>query len=977
MHKLVRLFLVLSMVGALAGIAIGAARSDTGHVLTIDDVSYDEGDGGLTVPVIVTAHVSPAPAVGERVKVDFGTSAQAAQGATAKSTAAGDSTPVFPEDFAQSDGTVTFNATETSATISVPVLRDSADEIDETFFVNLFNARGECVVPGACTTGATIGDSRGTVTLVNDDTPPVLTVDNVTQDEGDEGTTAYTFTVTKTGGSGKTVTVDYETADDTASAASDYSGSAGTLTFPPSDPILPETEPVDVSVKGDSTFESDEAFALNLVDPANATIGDGEGVGTITNDDDAPLPSMSIADAGGAEGDDHNFVVTLSSPPGPGQTALVNWATVSGEGAGVATEGTDYPTSLGALMFNAGETEQTITVPTTEDTRDESDETFTVELTRPETPGTGGYTYTLASDSATGTITDDDGAPSLTINDVTVDPEGDIGEETATFTVTLNGTSDKTVTVHWATADDTGTSAADYTSADGDLSFAPDETTKTVDVTVMSDTLDEVDETFNVDLTTPVNAAISDAQGVGTIKDDDSSMSIADAGGVEGDDHNFVVTLSSVPGPGQTAVVNWATVPGEGAGVATEGTDYTALLGSLVFTAGESEQTITVPSTEDTRDESDETFNVTLTQPEQPGTGGYTYTLADANGTATIADDDDAPSLAVSDVSVDPEGNSGEKQATFTVTMTGTSDKTVTVHYATNDDSATSADYTSTSGDLSFGADETTKQVVVTTKTDTLDEANETFNVSLSDAVNGTISDAQGVGTITDDDASTATLAVSDLSVTEGNSGTANANFAVTKTGATGLPVTVNYATADWTAKKGLDYNEVTGTLTFAPAETTKFVAVAIRGDVLDEVSETYRVNLSVPTNATISDALGAGIIVDNDAPPAISIGNDSVSESASAACTLLVKLSAKSGRQVTVNYTTVSGTAGTADYVAKSGTVKFVPGDTAEQIKIFARADTKDEPTEKFRVKLSGISPAGAASFTNSSGVCSIIDND
>jgi hypothetical protein len=744
MAKLARMLIVLSIVGALAGISIGNAQADAGHVVTIDDLTVDEGDGGLIVPVTVTAHVSPAPEAGERAKVDFGTSAQASQGATAKSTSAGDPTPTFPEDFAQSDGTLTFEASQTDATFTVPVLRDNADEMNETFFINLFNARGECVIPLTCTTGASIGDNKATVTLVNDDTPPVLAVNNVTHDEGDEGSTNYHFVVTKTGGSGKTVTVGYETADDTAAAASDYGAASGTLTFAPSDPLLPEMATATVVVSGDTAFEPDEVFKLNL-EPMNATMEDAQADGTIANDDDAPPPSMSVANAGAGEGDDHNFVVSLSSPPGPGQTAIVNWASVPGEGAGVATEGTDYPASLG----------------------------------------------------------------------------------------------------------------------------------------------------------------------------------------------------------------------------------------SLVFTAGESEQTITVPTTEDGRDESDETFTVNVVQPEQPGTGGYTYTIADASGTGTIADDDAAPSLAINDVSVDPEGHEGTKEATFTVTMTGTSDKTVTVHWATNDNSATSADYTSGSGDLSFAPDETTKQVVVTTKTDTLDEADETFKVNLSSAVNGTISDGQGVGTIKDDDTSNVTLAVGDLNVTEGNSGTTLANFAVTKTGATGLPVTVKYATADWTAKKGLDYTEVTGTLTFQPNETSKFVAVPVRGDTLDEINETYSVNLSLPTNATISDALGGGGIIDNDTAPSMSIGNDSVNESASEACTVLVKLSAASGREVNVNYTTASVTAGTADYVAKSGTVKFVPGDVAEQIKIFARADSKDEPTEKFTVKLSGISPAGSASFANTAGTCSIVDND
>ena len=743
MRKLIHLFLLACMVSALAGVSIGAstAQADAGHVLTIDDLTVDEGDGGLIVPVTITAHVSPAPVAGERVKVDFGTSAI---GGTAKSTASGDATPTFPEDFAQDGGTLTFDASDTTKTVAVSVRRDDVDEADETFFVNLFNARGECVIPLTCTTGATIGDAKATVTLVNDDTAPVLAVNDVSHDEGDENATTYEFTVTKTGGSGKIVTVAYATADDSATAPSDYTANSGTLTFPASDPLLPETQTVEVSANGDTSFEPDEAFTFTLSAPANATLGDAVGTGSIANDDGAPAPSVTVADATNAEGDDLGFIVTLSSPPGPGQTAVVDWATVAGESG------------------------------------------------------------------------------------------------------------------------------------------------------------------------------------------------------------------------------------------ATQGTDYPAALGSLVFTAGEAEQMITVPTTEDTTDESDETFGLLLTQPATSGTGGYTYALGDATSTGTITDDDDAPSFAVSDATVDPEGNSGDAAATFTVTKTGTSDSTSTVHYATVDNTATSADYTAAAGDLSFApGDAATKQIVVPVLPDVLDEADETFNVNLSAPTNATVSDAQGVGTIKDDDASNVTLAVSNLSVTEGDSGTALANFAVTKTGTTGLPVTVQYATGDWSAQKGVDYDETTGMLTFAPGDTTKFVAVPVRGDTMDEVNETYTVNLSVPTNATISDALGAGIILDNDAAPAISIGNDSVSESASAACTVLVQLGAKSGREVNVNYTTVSGTAGTADYVAKSGTVKFVAGDTAAQIKIFSRADSKDESTEKFTVKLSGITPSGSATFADSSGTCSILDND
>jgi hypothetical protein len=749
MRKTLAVLLACTL-SVLAGSTIGAgtASADVGHVVTIDNVATPEGSGGVLGAATVTIHVDPAPGAGELVKVDFGTSANAAQGATANSTASGDVTPEFPEDFAQTAGTVTFAATETEQTVSVPVLGDNADEANEIFLVNLFNARGQCVIPLTCTTGATIADNRALATITDDDAVPTLSVDSVTHDEGNgPAITAYDFTVTKTGGSGSAVTVEYATANDSATAPDDFAAKTGVLTFPASSPALPETQTVNVSVHGDTTFESDEAFKLNLSNATNATISDGEGVGTITNDDATPAPSMVVSDASGAEGSPSDFNVTLSSPPGPGQTATVDWNLVEVPGVGSATEGTDYAVASGSSVFTAGESDQTISAASIQDAVYEGTETFGLELTQPEISGTGGYVYTISDGTGVGSITDDADAPTLSIGNATVDPEGAIEDSNvATFTVTKSGLTNMPVTVHYATADAT---AADLT------------------------------------------------------------------------------------------------------------------------------------------------------------------------------------------------------------------------------------DYTAKTGDLSFASDETSKEITVSTLGDALDEVNETFNVVLSDANGATIADGQGVGTITDDDAAVASFAIGDVTVTEGDSGTSVATLTVTKSGASGQTATVDFTTADGKATSGLDYTTTSGSLSFAAVDTSKTITVPIKGDVLDEPGEWLFVNLTNAANASITDAQGFAFISDNDVAPAISIGNDSVSESATAACTLLVKLSAPSGRDVTVNYTTVNGTAGTSDYVAKSSNVKFVAGDDAVQIKIFARADSKDEPTEKFTVKMSGISPAGSATFANTTGTCSIIDND
>ena len=150
---------------------------------------------------------------------------------------------------------------------------------------------------------------------------------------------------------------------------------------------------------------------------------------------------------------------------------------------------------------------------------------------------------------------------------------------------------------------------------------------------------------------------------------------------------------------------------------------------------------------------------------------------------------------------------------------------------------------------------------------DAAPEANETFVVNLSGPVNATLADGQGLGTIADDDTGVV-LFIDDVSVTEGNAGTVNATFTVSLSSGVGQQVTVDFATADGTATAPADYAAGAGTLTFPPGSTTQSVTVAVNGDLLDEANETFLVNLSNPTNATIADGSGLGTINDDDAPP-------------------------------------------------------------------------------------------------------------
>ena len=134
---------------------------------------------------------------------------------------------------------------------------------------------------------------------------------------------------------------------------------------------------------------------------------------------------------------------------------------------------------------------------------------------------------------------------------------------------------------------------------------------------------------------------------------------------------------------------------------------------------------------------------------------------------------------------------------------------------------------------------------------DTLDEANETFSVTLSNPGNATIADGSGLGTITDDDPAP-TLSVNDVSVTEGNAGSTTATFTVTLSAASGQAVTVDWATADDMAVAPGDYTASSGSLTFVPGDTSETFAVVVQGDINAELDETYRVVLTNPVNGAL-----------------------------------------------------------------------------------------------------------------------------
>ena len=186
------------------------------------------------------------------------------------------------------------------------------------------------------------------------------------------------------------------------------------------------------------------------------------------------------------------------------------------------------------------------------------------------------------------------------------------------------------------------------------------------------------------------------------------------------------------------------------------------------------------------------------------------------------------PALAMGSTSI-VEGNAGTQYAAVVVSPLQAQRQTVTVSYGTADGTATTAgnDYLATSGKLSFAPGQTSKTILVPVLGDRIGEADESFSVKLHGAKNAKIAGGRGVVTILDDEPR---LRIGDVAIAEGNDGTRLFTFTVSLSAACDQAVTVDFATQDGSALAGEDYVATSGTLTFAPGETTRTITVAVLG---------------------------------------------------------------------------------------------------------------------------------------------------
>jgi hypothetical protein len=406
---------------------------------------------------------------------------------------------VADNDYAAAVDSVVLAAGQLAGTIRVYVNGDTKYEPSETFGVTITSASGVAL-------GTVVS---ATATILNDDAVPAVSIAaSAATTEGDNRSHALSFPVTLTNASSGAVSVNWTTADNTATTAdNDYTAGSGTLVIPAG----ATSDTLRVSVTGDTKYENNEAFSVTLSSPSGATLGNAIATGTIMNDD--VMPDLSIDAVQHLEGNNGTtpFHFTVSLSQASGVLTVVDWATA--DWTATAATG-DYAAASGTLTFPPGVTSQGLDVLVNGDTVQEPDEMFALQLSNP-------VSATIAAGNGVGTILNDDGAPVLAIGDVTA-LEGTGGLTPFRFVVSLSSPSQVPVGVQYQTVDASATLAnADYVPASGTLTFAPLAISDTITVQVVADACGETDEVFEVTLSNATGATIADPLGMGIIQNDD------------------------------------------------------------------------------------------------------------------------------------------------------------------------------------------------------------------------------------------------------------------------------------------------------------------------------------------------------------------------------------------------------------------------------------------------------------------------
>ncbi len=699
--------------------------------------------------------------------------------------------------------TVQFSATRTTRNITIPITNDKLDESDETFTVTIAAAN-------PLPTGWTLGTATTTVTITDDDSSPVLAaIDDVTLKVGQK----LDITASATDADdGDTVTYAWtrKTGETTPAIPPGTNRNVPRLQFTPTAGTYTMTV---TASDGNGNSDTEDVVitvgaSATVSVPATLTVAEGVGNATVR--------------------------ITTTEEFGQAVTFNVTYGGSSATGAATPADG-DYDNDAAtSVAFTATDTTKDIAIPITDDALDESNETFTVTIAAAALP----EGWVLGTATTTVTITDDDSSPVLTaINDETLK----LGQEVDITASATDADTGDTISYSWARK--SGDAIPQGTTLNqARLRFTPTATgTWTLTVTASDGTnSDTEDVTITVGTASTVSVP--------------GTLTVAESVG------NATVRITTTEAFGQAVSFNVTYGGSSATGAATPANgDYdNDAVTSVAFTATDTTKDIAIPITDDSLDESDETFTVTIAPASELPDG---WTLGTAKTTVTITDNDSSPVLAAIDDVTLKVGQAVNILAAATDADTGD-----TISYA----------WTRKAGETTPAIPGGT--AVNAARLQFTPPATGTYTMTVT-ASDGTNTDTEEV-VITVGTAATVSVPQT-LSVAEG---AGNATVRITTSEAFGEAVTFNVtyggtATGAAAPADGDYDNDAATSVAFGATDTTKDIVIPITNDSLDESDETITVTIAasgtLPNGWTLSRATSTVTITDDDSSPELTAIDD------------------------------------------------------------------------------------------------------
>ena len=838
---------------------------------------------------------------------------------------------------------VTFAPGVTGQQVNIPIINGVSDG-DTTVGLQLTNV-----------TGSALYDPSNAVLTILDQTLAkgsfVFSTTNYVVSAGaGVGQTLATITVLRTNGASGIVSVSYNTADGTALGGIQYVPTSGSLTF--GDGVTSQTFTVPVY----NTYVANVALNLSLLlsnptggagllSPTNATL-------TILNTN----TGFYFAAATNTAPENSGFVSLTLLRNNTNGLAAVDFFTADGTGTNAAVNGTNYISQGGTLVFADGQLSTNIIVPLIYDEQVTGDLQFTVGLTNPN------QAQLIAPTNAVVIVQDADAGVSFTNVATSVLKNG----TNALLAVVCSNPRVEPVTVSYFTADGTATNGIDYTATNGTLVFAGGVTTNTIKVRILNNNLLEGNVNFSVMLTnaTYPGQLVSPSTNLVTIIDSNPGISFSSpvyawtrAAGVQA-----LINVYRTGNTDSVMSVNYKTADGTG----TNGFDYVATSGTLVFTNGVTNQTFAVTVINRLGVLTAKTVLLSLFNP----TNGVL--VAPTNAVLTLLSDTNTYlSFALATNSV-PE-NAGF--VGLTVSRFNNPAGTVSVTFATADGTAAAGvNYTATNGVLIFTNGQLSQTINVPLIYDPLVTGDLQFTAGLTNPVGALlIAPSNTVVIVQDADAG---VSFTNASTSVLKNGT-NAVLAVVCSNPRVEPVTVGYFTADGTATNGIDYTATNGTLVFAGGVTTNYITVPILNNNLLEGNVNFSVML---TNAAYPGQLvspSTNVVTIIDSNPGVSFSSPTYSVVKTGVQALInVYRTGYTDSVMSVNFATADGTATNGiDYVSTNGTLMFTNGVTNLTFAVTVINHSAVQPPKT--VLLSLFNPTNAVMAVPTNAVLTITDTN